>query len=71
MVWHKLCRAMVNPEHTPLADGVEVDKCYIGGYESGECGVAASAARGQSLSRCGENRPDVVNGLLQAASAFR
>lgn len=32
---HKLRRAMVNPERTPLAGAVEVDECFVGGHEAG------------------------------------
>ncbi len=31
MMLHKLRRAMVNPERTPLTGSVEVDECFIGG----------------------------------------
>jgi len=35
MMLHKLRRAMVNPERTPLTGPVEVDECFVGGLEHG------------------------------------
>jgi len=33
MILHKLRRAMVNPERTPLTGAVEVDECFVGGLD--------------------------------------
>lgn len=35
LILHKLRRAMVAPERTPLRDEVEIDECFIGGLEPG------------------------------------
>jgi hypothetical protein len=32
MMLHKLRRAMLNPERTPLTGEVEVDECFVGGH---------------------------------------
>ncbi len=38
MLLHKLRRAMVAPERTPLTGEIEVDDAYIGGTDSGRRG---------------------------------
>jgi transposase-like protein len=38
LILHKLRRAMVAPERAPLRGEVEVDECYIGGFEPGKQG---------------------------------
>jgi hypothetical protein len=44
MMLHKLRRAMVNPEREPLTGEVEVDECFVGGFEPG-CAADGPAAR--------------------------
>jgi transposase-like protein len=38
LILHKLRRAMVAPEREPLRGEIEVDECYIGGFEPGKQG---------------------------------
>ncbi len=61
MMLHKLRRAMVNPAREPLSGDVEVDECFVGGYEPGLRGgsqrgskalvVVAVEARGDGSGR--------------------
>ncbi len=41
----KLRRAMVNPEREHLVDEVEIDECFVGGYEAGLRGGRARGAK--------------------------
>jgi transposase-like protein len=45
MMLHKLRRAMVNPEREPLTGEVEVDECFVGGFEAGLRGGRARGAK--------------------------
>lgn len=45
MMLHKLRRAMVNPERTPLTGEVEVDECFVGGHEEGLRGGRAKGIK--------------------------
>lgn len=42
---HKLRRAVVNPERTPLTGEVEVDECFVGGHEEGLRGGRAKGIK--------------------------
>lgn len=45
MMLHKLRRAMINPEREPLTGEVEVDECFVGGFEAGLRGGRARGTK--------------------------
>ena len=72
MILHKLRRAMVNPERTPLTKSVDVDECFVGGHEAGlrggrERGDKALVIVGAEVRGAGTGR--VRTAIIDDASA--
>jgi transposase-like protein len=72
MMLHKLRRAMVNPERTPLSGEVEVDECFVGGHQAGlrggrERGQKALVAVAVEVRGAGSGRVRIA--VIEDASA--